>query len=331
MNLKSLGSLIWPENKGLFLTGGAVIGLLADLMSFLGNLGSPLVLLMGAIVVALVVGAVCLPKLKPAAGEGGDTEEGAECLECGIFRLALFSIVALGVLMLAGQGVSATERIGSQLGLIQRDVAAVREDVSAIRDVTADSEIIRNPRTAAERYRNAWLYANHRRDTDNAWSQLQALYADFTPNKLDAAELYFTTGLTKLARPELIAQMLETGRAKRDAAMLVVVARNMTTHAEAAPIIAEARAFDAEMPFTYWDPQVPRVLNDGTAQHRYETALAEIAAYEAFLAAVEKRRPSDYYFMPQYQADWEAQARERLHREQARLPNLAERAARQRR
>src|SRR5690606_12875338 len=98
------------------------------------------------------------------------------------------------LLLLAGQGTTATERIGAQLGLIQQDVTAIREDTTAIRDVTSSAELVRNPRSAGDFFRNAWIYNMVRRDNAAAWESIQELYRRHNPNKLDAAELYFNTG-----------------------------------------------------------------------------------------------------------------------------------------
>ncbi|MBL8530609.1 MAG: hypothetical protein JNK94_02640 [Hyphomonadaceae bacterium] len=325
MESSVLRRLIWPENKTLFLAGGAALGLLADVMSFLGNLGSPAVLIWPALVIGGLLGWLCWPRLKTVDGQ-----DGAECPECGAFRLSLYAIVAMGLLIAVGQGASATERLGQQLGLIQQDVTAIRTDVSAIRDVTASGELIPNPRTAAERFNNAWIYATLRRENEGAWRELQALYAAGGVGKMDAADLYFRTGLAFLPREQLVAQMVEIGRSKRDAAMLVVAARTMSSAAETAPLMAEARTLDPDLAFAYWDQGVSVVDREsGSARDRHEQGLARVAALEAFLEAARRRRPAQSFFLPQYQPDWEALVEGDLQHARDRLPRLAERAARE--
>ena len=323
MTFAMLTRAIWPERKSGFLIAASVVGLLGDLTSFLGNLSSPLIFLVSAIALAALFGWLCAPHLNAAS------EDGAECRECSAFRLSLYAAVALGLILLAGQGQTLTERVGAQLGLIQQDVSAIRVDTGAIREVTASAELIANPRQAEDFYHNAWINESMRRDNAASWREIQALYARSGPNKMDAAELYFRAGVPHEARDVLIARMIEIGRSQRDAAMLVVAARQAGSAEEALALQAEARAIDPDMPFVYWDQGVSRLItHDGSTEGRYRASQQEVAQYEGFLAAAGRRRIADYFFLPQYQADWEGMVRENLSRERERLVRLEERVNR---
>ena len=134
------------------------------------------------------LGRVGAPEAKTPEGEAA----AIKCRECDAFRVMLFASAGVALLLLAGQGTTATERIGAQLGLIQQDVSAIREDTTAIRDVTSSVEIVRNPRSAADYFRNAWIYSTVRRDADGALNSMEELYRRHSPNKLDAAELFIS-------------------------------------------------------------------------------------------------------------------------------------------
>src|SRR3546814_3856984 len=59
-------------------------------------------------------------------GDPAAVEEVVQCAPCDAFRFGLFATAAFVLLMLIGQGQSATETVGRQLGLIQSDVTAIR-------------------------------------------------------------------------------------------------------------------------------------------------------------------------------------------------------------
>jgi len=228
----------------------------------------------------------------------------------------LYAGVGLGLLALAGQGATATERIGAQLGLIQQDVAEIREDTEAIRDVTSSGELVRNPRSAADFFRNAWIYQMMRRDADQAWASMQGLYRRHAPNKLDAAELFLNTGRAYMSRDDLLAEMVRIGREKRDASMLLIAARNTLDYTQAAPLYEEARAIDPEMPFAHWDVQRLDLLSlPGPGSSAEDTLVAirrVIAGLESFVDVSGRKPLASYYYLPQYQADFEAMARTQL-------------------
>src|SRR5690606_7424688 len=189
MNLATIWRVIWPDRGPLFVVVGGVVSLLSDFASFLANIASPHVLIWPIAALAGLLGWLCFGRVAAPAVADGPAEDAVQCRECDAFRVMLFAAAGVGLLLMAGQGQTATERFGRQLGLIQADVAAIRDDTSAIRDVTASSELIRNPRTPAEHFRNAWIYSYVHRDAERAWASAQAIYRGAAPNKLDAAEI----------------------------------------------------------------------------------------------------------------------------------------------
>lgn len=156
---------------------------------------------------------------------------------------------------------------------------------------------MRNPRSAADFFRNAWIHNLVRRDADGALASIQDLYRSHAPNKLDAAELYFNVGRSFLTREQLLASTIQIGRDRRDASMLVMAARIVDTNAEAYSLMDEARAIDPDLPFAYWDPfrvQFIGLVPGGTPQQNLEQPLAS------------------YYYLPQHAPDMESFVRSQL-------------------
>lgn len=318
MNLATIRRVVWPERGPLFAVVGAVVSLLSDFASFLGNIASPQLLIWPAVGLAGLLAWFCLGRIS-AAQKGADaaaaTDAAVTCRECDAFRVMLFASVGVVLLLLAGQGTTATERIGAQLGLIQRDVAAIRDDTQAIRGVTESAELVRNPRSAADYFRNAWIYSMVRRDADAAWASIQDLYRRHTPNKLDAAELYFNAGRAHLTREALLQQMIRVGRERRDASMLVIAGRNADSNDAAFALYEEARAIDPELPFAYWDVarvQLMQVTGGASAQENLATMRAAAAGHERFLEVAGRKPVASYFYLPQHQADFETLARSQL-------------------
>ena len=54
--------------------------------------------------------------------------------------------------------------------------------------------IIDDPESAAEHFNNAWIYQMMQRNSAKAFAEMQTLYANYAPKKLDAAQLYFDSG-----------------------------------------------------------------------------------------------------------------------------------------
>lgn len=317
MNFATLWRVVWPERGPLFVVVGGIVSLAGDFASFLGNIASPQILVWPAVGLAGLLSWFCLGQVSkvPAGAEAAVQEEAIQCRECDAFRVMLFASIGVILLLLAGQGTTATERIGAQLGLIQQDVTAIREDTTAIRDVTSSAELVRNPRSAADFFRNAWIYNMVRRDNAAAWEAIQELYRRHNPNKLDAAELYFNTGRMSLTRDQLMAQMIDVGRSRRDAAMLVIAARNMDSNDDAFALYEEARAIDPDMPFAYWDVarvQLMQITSGATSRDNLAAAQAAVAGHERFLEVASRKPVASYFYLPQHQADFETLARSQL-------------------
>lgn len=317
LKLATIWRVIWPDRGPLFAIVGGIVSLLGDFAQFLANIASPQLLIWPIVALAGLLAWFCFGRIgKGASASGADIDHDVlHCRECDSFRVLLFAGLGAGLLLLAGQGTTATERIGAQLGLIQADVSAIREDTAALRDITSSVEIDRNPRSAEAYFRNAWIYANVRRDNAAAWESVQALYERFAPNRLDAAELYFNAGRATLTRDALLARMIETGQRKRDASMLVIAGRNASSNEEAQALYAEARAIDPELPFAYWDVariQLIALQPGATPRENLAHTQAIVAGHEQFLEIAARKPVASYFYLPQHQADFETVARSQL-------------------
>lgn len=317
MKLDTLWRVVWPERGPLFVVVGGVVSLASDFASFLGNIASPTILVWPAAGLAILLAWFCLGQVGkvPANAEPATQDAAVQCRECDAFRVMLFATVGVVLLLMAGQGTTATERIGTQLGIIQTTVEGIQEDTTAIRDVTSSSELVRNPRTAADFFRNAWIHNMVRRDADGAWASIQDLYRNHTPNKLDAAELYFNVGRSFLTREQLLANMIQIGRERRDASMLTMAARNVDTNAEAYALMDEARAIDPDLPFAYWDPfrvQLIGLVPGGTPQQNLEQSQRALSGSERFLEVAGRKPVASYYYLPQHAPDMESFVRSQL-------------------
>lgn len=316
--------MVWPESGPLLAGVGGIIGLLSDVGSFVGDISAPWVwapVVLG-LLLAVLLFAPCRNRV--VAGLPEQQDAAYDCRICNVFRVGLFACLVCAMLALAGQGATATEKIGTQLGLIQRgvedvkrDTAVIREDTGAVREALSGSELVRDPSTAEERFHNAWVLNMQRGDNSGAWEQLQALYREHVPNKLDAAELYRNVGKAFLGRDELLANMVEIGRQKHDAAMLVIAARNEVDPDAAQALRDEARAIDPDLPFAYWDVgdfsrQFGGAGANGDAGKQLAHYRAVVAGHEKFLEVAARGPVARYFYRPQYQADYDDLARSQL-------------------
>ena len=316
--------LVWPETGPLLPVGGAALGLLSDVGGFLGGVSAPWVwapLVLGLVVAALLF-RPCRNRV--ASGLAAREAEAYDCRVCNVFRVALFTGVACATLALAGQGATATENIGTRLGLIEEKVDSIKQDTVAIhtdtrriREILSPLEPVKDPQTLEEYFHNAWLLNYQRGDSAGAWQALQALYRAGAPNKLDAADLYYTVGKNHLGRDALLAKMVEIARNQRDASMLVVVARSQESEEMAFRYYDEARAIDPDLSLAYWDVANPQSIAWGSGNRTTLTGddpflARKIAALEEFIAVAARKPLATYYFRPQYQGDYEQLARQTL-------------------
>lgn len=305
--------IVWPARASLFALIGGAVGLFGDLANFFTEfLSAPLLVALFA-GVTVFAGALCLQRaLLISADDTAAVDEVVQCAPCDAFRFGLFATAAFMLLMLIGQGGSATEAVGRQLGLIQQDVSAVRRDVSDLHALAQPQMIVRKPKSAADHFNNAWLYRNMHRDSSKAFGEMQALYATHAPRKLDAAQLYFDSGVAVVARAQLVEDMLALGRKTQDATLLVIAARASPTYEIGTAVAAEARRMDPELPFAWWDIQRPKPVRTGPAPpaQQAERLRADQAEIETFRRLYGAHPAARFFFLPQHQPDFEALARQ---------------------
>lgn len=307
-----LKRILWPARASLFALIGGAVGLIGDLASFFAEFLSPGVLVLLFAGVAGVAALLCLQRaFMVNAADQAAVEDVVQCAPCDAFRFGLFATAAFVVLMLIGQGQTATEAIGRQLGLIREDVAAIRADVSDLHDMAQPHMIVKTPRSAADHFNNAWIYHNMQRNPALARKALQALYAGAAPRKMDAAQLYLDTGSAVLGRDALIAEMQALARKTGDATLLVAAARGAATQEAGDDLAAEARRMDPELPFAWWDVQRirPPRIRGMTPAEQLEMYRADRADMMQFRALYRAHPAGHFFFLPQYQGDLEATAR----------------------
>ena len=332
--------ILWPERGSLFAIVGGAIGLSGDITSFFSEFLSPYYLLGLFGVVAVITALLCLQRASLA--ELKNTEPVDEVVRCGVcdaMRFSLFSFAAFIMLLLIGQGQTATEAIGEKLGLIHADVQQVQEDVKAVREevgvvsenvadihsVIQAQKIIQNPKTGEEFFANAWTYTYANRNPAAALQSLEDLYAKFSARKMDAAELYYNSARTSVGRRELLQNMTGLAEKNKDATLLVVAGRYAADEAESQRYYQRARVMDPDLPFAYWDIQ--RASNSLNAvqlgnEERMAILETQIADLEQFIALVSDKPVGQYFYLPQYQPDFEMSARQTLSSYQSMLDSL---------
>lgn len=315
----SISRVIWSEGGSILLAVAAVVSMACDFGSFLANIALPKFFFMPGAILALIFLVACVRRIifRNSLGPSQGDLAIYGCVQCNIFRLFFFASIGLGVLVLGSNGSTLTEIIGKKLQLIDESLIEIGGDVSVIRETAAPAEIIRNPSSAEDFFRNAWVFSNLRRDGDSARNVLQKLYERYSPNKIDAAELYAEVGKNYLTSSALEAEMLKLARARKDAAMLVVVARRFSRE-DAVPLYTEAQTFDPDMPFAYFDVyradhySKKMEFGSGALQGKSDEAKKNADALELFLQVASRKPISRYFYIPQHQADFEIMARNML-------------------
>lgn len=315
--------ILWPERASLFVIIGGAAGLVGDITGFFSDLISPLLLVIVSGVIAAIASLLCLQRaLLVNAQDDVAVNEVVQCRVCDAMRFGLFAFAAFILLLAVGQDKSATEVIAAKLGLIHEDVKAIGADVGEIRqevgeisDIAQSQKIIANPKTAADYFRNAWIYSNIHRDAAKAHDSLKDMYADGGVGKLDAAELFYTTGVQTTGRAPLLKEMESIADDRKEPALLVVAARNANDIAEGDRLIAKALEMDADYPFAYWDLQRFTSLASAAGVSPAEQSAMmkkQVEGIEKFITLIDEHPTSHYFFLPQYQPDYGSLARQNL-------------------
>lgn len=315
--------ILWPERASLFVIIGGAAGLVGDITGFFSELVSPLMLVLVSGAIAAVASLLCLQRafLVDSANEQAVSDV-VQCRVCDAMRFGLFALAAFLLLFAVGKDKSATEVIASKLGLIHEDVKQIgsdvgqlRDDVSEISDIAQSQKIVSKPKTAADYFRNAWIYSNIHRDSQRSYESLQAMYENTDVQKLDAADLFYSTGVQVAGRNAVLKEMEEIATRRNDPSLLVVAGRNAVDIAEGDRLIAKALAMAPDYPFAHWDMQRFTAIAAGTPPlPAAQKAMMEqrVAGLEKFTAIIDEHPTGRYFFLPQYQPDYGMLARQNL-------------------
>lgn len=308
--------IIWPAKASLFALIGGAVGLFGDLVNFFAEFLSANVLVIIFAVITAVAALLCFQRaFMVNAADDKAVDEVVQCAACDGFRFGLFATAAFILLMLVGQGQSATEAVGRQLGLIKEDTTVIRDQVGDLHAMAQPQMIIKRPKSAADHFNNAWIYQNMQRNPAKAFAEMQALYANYAPKKLDAAQLYFDAGNAVTGRTQLVEGMQALARKTGDATLLVIAARAAPSEEAGDAMAAEAQKMDPALPFAFWDIMRPKSMRvtdmtqrGAAAQRDRLTADREII--EKFRALYNAQPAQHWYFLPQYAGDMESIARQ---------------------
>lgn len=321
--------ILWPERGSLFAIVGGAIGLSGDITSFFSEFLSPYYLLALFGIVAGVMALLCLQRASLAEKSNSEKiDDVIHCSVCDAMRFSLFSFGAFILLLLVGQGQTATETIGEKLGLIHADVKVIQQDVSTIREevgtvsenvddihaVIASQKIIEYPSAGEQYFANAWTYTYGQRNVAKAYEALDDLYKKFSPNKMDAAELYYNSARPNFSRDELIQKLVDQAQSSNDATLIVIAARYAADEDESDKLYLDAQNMNPELPFAYWDMQrsSSKTMSNIEPEVRKEILEKQIAGIEKFIELIAASAPSEYFYLPQYQPDHEMLARQNL-------------------
>lgn len=308
--------IVWPARASLFALIGGAVGLFGDLVNFFSEFLSADMLALIFAVITAVAGLLCFQRaFMVNAADDTAVEAVVQCTPCDAFRFGLFATAAFILLMLVGQGQSATEAVGRQLGLIREDTAVIRDQVGDLHAMAQPQMIIDDPESAQDHFNNAWIYQNMQRNPAKAFAEMQTLYANYAPKKLDAAQLYFDSGNAVTGRTQLVEGMQALARKTGDATLLVIAARAAPSEAAGDAMVAEAQKMDPALPFAWWDIMRPKTVKMADMTQRGAAAqrdrmIAEREIIEKFRTLYNAQPAQHWYFLPQYSGDMESIARQ---------------------
>ncbi|MBU0860082.1 MAG: hypothetical protein KJ667_09095 [Alphaproteobacteria bacterium] len=316
LNATVLRRIFWPERASLFVLIGGAAGMAGDMTSFFTDIISPAALTGLFGVVAAVCVLLCLQRaLLVDESKPEEVKAVIKCGVCDAMRFSLFAAAAFTLLLIIGQGRSATENVAEMLGLMQKDVSQIAADVSELSDIADSQKIIANPKVPEDFFRNAWIHANIQRNSPAAFASLEEMYKKFAPRKMDGAELFYNTGRQVKTRNELMIQMEAMAHDQKDVTLLVIASRNADTPEESLRLALAAREMDPEYPFAYWD-----IMNSSAAIARASIAAEDqrasiqqqVTDMEKFLSLMSDKPASYFFFLPQYQGDFDMMVRQTL-------------------
>lgn len=307
MKPDQLFRLITPKNWTMSAVVGGSAAVAGDLIGFFSNLASPF-WLVGVFGAALAVfGVLCVRKAMATGDDTGPAFDAVvECRECDGFRFSLFGTGVFLILALIGQGETVTERIARQLDVIEDNTTVTREGVEDIQTTLAATTIVEDADTAAEMFNNAWIYLRHRDQGGPALAELDRLYAEFAPRKIDAAELYAAAARATMTRQQIVDRMTALGRSSGDETLLIVAARQVEDEAARRALREEARRMAPDQPFAYFDSEQynEALTGAGGDPRAMEERLAElIVLLDQAIPLLEGRPAGDFYYKPTFAAD----------------------------
>ena len=330
--------ILFPKRLTIFGVVGSVIGLFGDLTKIPHN-PSFIAAFVLALILCIIAGAyICYhhAHLKvtlafsvpgPAPDQKDVHKEAVSCWACDLFRSAIVALLifALTCLVAPQQSLSAEllpDKLLQALGLLQKDLAAVKADTTAIRSDTRQilSTVqgdIPSEATAddAENFRNAQRHVYQPGgNVETATMLIEAIYAHGGINKLDVAELY-QEALSRLKGPTSArTQLLALAQSNRDASLLLVAARKASGAEDAQRLREIARSFDPAHPLLAFDPldsNAAMLQSGGTMAQMQAKALKEKQQIETFLRALDTSPMAHYYLVPQSMPDFAALAMQR--------------------
>jgi tetratricopeptide (TPR) repeat protein len=331
--------LVWPEKVSFFAIIGGGAGLFADVTSFFSEFVQPIYILGVFALLALLTALLCFQRaMLVDTQKADDVENVVHCRVCDAMRFSFFAVAAFLILMMIGQGQSATETLGEKLGLIHEDVKQVSakldevgqdvktigSDVSDMNSAMQAARLILNPDSAEDYFTNAFIYQNMQRNAQMALDMLDRLYSDYNPQKMDAAELYYTVGRQILSKDELLLKMQNYAEKNKDATLLVIAGRNAPEPEQSDALYEKAREMDGTLPFAHWDIMrfSTTAGSAGISPAEQRTMLSgQIAGLKKFIEHIQNKPASTYFYLPQYQADHEMVARQTLGNLEASMRN----------